>query len=241
MESSSQHDRLVVVLCGPPGSGKTTIARQSGLDVYDQDDLQWTSVKAFNEALAALRTTPTARAVVTRFCATSSARHKAASLVGATHVYLIDPGQDTCIGRVKGRGRDAWRGEVQGVLRWYTTHDLADRVRLFPGWADLDPPSAPPPPPRPPTRTKATPASRGYGAAHKAERRRWKTIVDSGRAVCARCGKPIAAGSAWDLGHSDDRSRWTGPEHASCNRRAGGRNGARVTNERATMTRRSWF
>jgi hypothetical protein len=60
--------------------------------------------------------------------------------------------------------------------------------------------------------------ARGYGRAHKAQRERWARVVEAGAAVCARCGRPIVAGTAWDLGHSADRSGWTGPEHASCNR-----------------------
>lgn len=32
----------------------------------------------------------------------------------------------------------------------------------------------------------------------------------------------------WDLGHTDDRTAWTGPEHAHCNRKAGQTNSARM-------------
>lgn len=80
---------------------------------------------------------------------------------------------------------------------------------------------------------------RGYGLAHKRERARWTPKVDAGLVDCARCRRAIQPGSAWDLGHTDDRSTWTGPEHASCNRRSG----ALVTNAlRATgvRTSRKW-
>lgn len=64
---------------------------------------------------------------------------------------------------------------------------------------------------------------RGYGAAHKRERARLAPLVDSGRATCARCALPILPGEPWDLGHTDDRTAWTGPEHARCNRSAAGK------------------
>jgi hypothetical protein len=61
---------------------------------------------------------------------------------------------------------------------------------------------------------------RGYGSRHKALRKRWEPKVAAGVVGCARCGKPIAPGSAWDLGHDDhDRTKYNGPEHRACNRR----------------------
>jgi len=67
---------------------------------------------------------------------------------------------------------------------------------------------------------------RGYGVAHQKQRRAWEPKVKRGEAHCARCGQPITLDQAWDLGHNDERTAWTGPEHATCNRRAG----AAVTN-----------
>lgn len=60
---------------------------------------------------------------------------------------------------------------------------------------------------------------RGYGSAHRAQRRRWVKLVDAGLVNCARCRALIEPGSPWDLGHvDDDRSRYAGPEHQACNR-----------------------
>ncbi len=85
-----------------------------------------------------------------------------------------------------------------------------------------------------------TTTSRGYGAAHQAERRRWEPTVKSGQATCYRCGEPIDPDGPWDLGHNDDRTAWTGPEHQRCNRGAGARNATAVRMERNKMTVRDW-
>jgi hypothetical protein len=71
-----------------------------------------------------------------------------------------------------------------------------------------------------PGKRRRSTAKRGYGEAHQARRRLLTPFVDTGMATCARCGKRIEAGEAWDLGHSDDRSRYSGPEHMTCNRGA---------------------
>ncbi len=68
---------------------------------------------------------------------------------------------------------------------------------------------------------KRSTTARGYGADHQAERRRLKPKVERGEIDCTRCGEPIEPGEPWDLGHTDDRTGWTGPEHAACNRRDG--------------------
>jgi len=70
---------------------------------------------------------------------------------------------------------------------------------------------------------KLPPGARGYGRAHRRMRLLVAPFVRSGRAVCGRCGLPISPGSDWDLGHTEDRSAYSGPEHAACNRAAGAR------------------
>lgn len=130
--------RIVVLLCGPPGAGKTTAARESGLTVYDRDDPQWTSEKQFTTALAQLAHDPGARAVVIRSGASSSARAKAAQLVGATHTYLLiaDPAE---LGhRVARRGRADKTATLAAIGQWFDRFDHDDEVPEFPDWPALD-------------------------------------------------------------------------------------------------------
>lgn len=92
-------------------------------------------------------------------------------------------------------------------------------------------------------RRRRTTTERGYGAAHQAERERWRPHVEAGRVVCWRCGQIIAPGQPWDLGHDDrDRARYRGPEHPRCNRAAGARKGnARRPSAPSTrITRLRW-
>ena len=86
-------------------------------------------------------------------------------------------------------------------------------------------------------RYRGTTAARGYGGQHQKLRAQWKPAVDAGQAIChaAICLHPsrwIQPGTPWHLGHTADRTAWTGPEHALCNEADGGR--------RSRMRGRTW-
>jgi hypothetical protein len=102
---------------------------------------------------------------------------------------------------------------------------------------------------RPPPEVRAQWAAksrerRGYGAAHKRLRETYRRAIEGGKVVlCARCRRRILPGTPFDLGHTDDRSGWTGPEHRMCNQLAGARKGAAVSNARLTThpsAKRRW-
>lgn len=130
--------RRVVLLCGPPGSGKTTAARASGLEVFDRDDAKWSSEKHFRTALRHLGSDPTARAVVIRSGATSSARAAAARMVDATETYLVWVDADECQRRAHQRARGDARKTTAAVPQWFAAFDRDDNVPTFPGWDSDD-------------------------------------------------------------------------------------------------------
>lgn len=92
-------------------------------------------------------------------------------------------------------------------------------------------------------RARGSSTARGYGYRHQSERRKWKPIVDTGQAQChaALCLMPtrwIDPDQGWDLGHSADRTMWTGPEHIRCNRAEGARRGNKARRPTVSPTRR---
>ncbi|SRR6266568_3766527 len=77
---------------------------------------------------------------------------------------------------------------------------------------------------------------RGYGWEHAQLRKQWKPRVQAGQVACCAViclevmdGRPrlIAPGAPWHLGHTEDRTAWTGPEHQRCGAADGARRGNR--------------
>lgn len=130
--------RRVILLCGPPGAGKTTAARASGLPVFDRDDPQWESEVQFRSAIAHLRDLRGAQAVVIRSGATSSARARAAERIGATHTFVLLEDRAELHRRIRARARADKVATMVAVDGWFARFDRDDLVADFRGWAGLD-------------------------------------------------------------------------------------------------------
>ena len=92
-------------------------------------------------------------------------------------------------------------------------------------------------------RWRGTTTQRGYGADHQALRRQLLAQFTPGQ-PCARCGQPMWTKAHIDLGHTADRSAYTGLEHRRCNRADGARRGNKRRGWRTvtvtTVTMQPW-
>ena len=74
-------------------------------------------------------------------------------------------------------------------------------------------------------RARGSSTQRGYGTQHQKLRAHWQRRLDNGEPIqCWRCGQPINP-DAWDLGHTDSRTGYAGPECRPCNRATAPRKG----------------
>ena len=126
--------RCVVLLCGPPGAGKTTVARESGLQVFDRDDPQWVSESHFRTSLTGLAAVPHSRAVVIRWAASSASRRAVAATIRATHVYLLLAPRSELAHRIALRSRADARNTHAALNQWFARFDRDDGAPDFPGW-----------------------------------------------------------------------------------------------------------
>jgi len=87
-----------------------------------------------------------------------------------------------------------------------------------------------------------------YDWAHQKERAEWdRTLVANGPVTCRRCSLLVYPDrqrhlnpdrAKFDLGHPDPGQMGKQPEHQTCNRGAGGREGRRRTQQPAS---REWW
>lgn len=87
-------------------------------------------------------------------------------------------------------------------------------------------------------RTYGTTTQRGYDGQHQKLRAQLiRELNRLGSMPCPRCRLPIYAWMQVDLGHTEDRTGYTGLEHVSCNRKAGAIRGNKLRGLRRRIVR----
>lgn len=109
--------RTVILLTGPPGAGKTTWARATGLTHHSWET--YPSEKQFKAALRAIAEDPGAQTVVERCAPTAGERITLAMLCRATHIFIMPTPPAECHSRIEERDRPAKGAEHKAVQLWW--------------------------------------------------------------------------------------------------------------------------
>lgn len=204
---------MITIVCGAPCSGKSTYVEQhAGPDdlVVDHDALaqELGSARTHNHhamyARAAERWVedilddlPTDRDVwIIRSLPSAEYRAELADRIQADRIVVVITDLDDLHQRAQARPNPA--ATIRVIDWWMSNYTEDDDMR--------------------------TTTARGYGYRHQQERKRWEPIVQAGGVechaeVCFMPSRAIDPGEEWDLGHTLDRTDWTGPEHRYCNRK----------------------
>lgn len=133
---------MVTLICGPPCSGKSTLAKRlatPGVQVLDFDDIavelgsshQWAHSKDVRQQAEVLMRTRIRRLAfdcdadgyVIRTAPDPQARERLASQLAAT-VWVLDPGYEVCAARARLAGRP--RGTERAIRAWYVRYRPSD-------------------------------------------------------------------------------------------------------------------
>ncbi len=205
---------MITIVCGPPCSGKSTyVAQHAGPDdlVIDHDAIaqELGSDRTHNHHAAFARQAeliiedqldnlPPDRDVwVIRSLPSAEYRRALADYLRADRIVVVTADVEDLHQRAQARPNPA---ATTRIIDWWLANFTEDD--------DM----------------RST-TERGYGTEHQAVRKVWVEWmaehggVDCHAKVCFAETRYIDPDEPWDLGHTEDRTDWTGPEHRYCNRK----------------------